>query len=266
MRQPALILSAVLMRPVDAAHAENSGREPIAAGIVEYVLIGRAFRAAVGAVELQRAALGDAAARQLTARHIAASGCRQVDVVDRAVYLVRRGEDQPRIGAVSAQRLQQIERAAGIDGKVLFRIFEARRHRDLSGEMKHGAGLGKRRAQPRAVAQIGHFDLQAGAVLRQQPPQIRFRSGPRETVQDAHPAPLAQQPVGQISADKTRAAGDQRRLARSPSTRLCSRQSHSVKPRDASAARASPTRSTATRPSSQRTSFCRPAASVVRGR
>ena len=54
MRDPALVLGAVLVRPVDAAHAEHGGRETEAAGVIEHVLVGGAFRTAVGAVELQR--------------------------------------------------------------------------------------------------------------------------------------------------------------------------------------------------------------------
>ena len=63
MRDPALILGAVLMRAVDAAHAEHGSREPVAARIIEHVLVGGAFRAAIRAVELQRPGLGDAGAR-----------------------------------------------------------------------------------------------------------------------------------------------------------------------------------------------------------
>src|SRR5690242_7830284 len=47
MREPALVLGAVLMRPVDAAHAEDGGRKSIAARVIEDVLVGRPLRAAI---------------------------------------------------------------------------------------------------------------------------------------------------------------------------------------------------------------------------
>src|SRR5690606_35556606 len=59
VRDPALVLRAELMWPVDAAHPEDDGPEAERTRIVEDVLLGHALGAAVGAVKLQTAILSD---------------------------------------------------------------------------------------------------------------------------------------------------------------------------------------------------------------
>ena len=54
MRNPTLVFIAHLMGAVDAAHSEDHRREPIGARIIDDVLIRRAFRAAIGAVQIER--------------------------------------------------------------------------------------------------------------------------------------------------------------------------------------------------------------------
>jgi len=43
MRNPALIFSATLMRPVDTAHSENVRRQPEETSVVQGILIGGSF-------------------------------------------------------------------------------------------------------------------------------------------------------------------------------------------------------------------------------
>src|SRR2546421_12897984 len=114
MRKPALILGAVLMRPVDAAHAEDRRLETITARVIEHILIGSALRAAIWAVKLQRPGLVDPGARDIAGRHIASPGRLELYVVDRAVNLVGRGEDHTSLAASPAQRFEQGERAERI--------------------------------------------------------------------------------------------------------------------------------------------------------
>src|SRR5438477_5156783 len=61
VRDPALVLGTHLPLTVDAAHSEYRGRHTEAARIIEYILVGRALRAAVGRVEIEGSALIDPA-------------------------------------------------------------------------------------------------------------------------------------------------------------------------------------------------------------
>ena len=60
VRDPTLIFGAVLMRPINTAHAENRRVDPIAACIVQNILIGGALRAAIRTMEAERVGLVDA--------------------------------------------------------------------------------------------------------------------------------------------------------------------------------------------------------------
>src|SRR5207237_8605849 len=53
---PALVLGAHLPLPVDAAHPEYCRRDAETARIIEHVLVGGAFRAAIRRVEVERPA------------------------------------------------------------------------------------------------------------------------------------------------------------------------------------------------------------------
>ena len=168
MRNPALILITELPWTVDTAHAHDRGTKTKDPRIVAGILVGGAFRAAIGAVELQRPGLCNAAARQFAARDITVSRLGQLDVVDRAIDLVGRGEDQPGRVAIPAQCFQQFEGAARIDREVRAGIVEAGRHCDLGGQVKHRADIGHGFVEARRIAQIGNRHPQTQrAVLRQ---------------------------------------------------------------------------------------------------
>ena len=176
MRDPALVLGAVLMRPVDAAHAQHGSRETVAAGVIEHVLVGGAFRTAIRAVKLQRPGLGDAGAGERACRHVAGVAFDEIDVVDRAINLVCRGEDQPRRAAPSPQRFEQFERGGGVDREIVGRIVETGGHGDLRGEMKHRAGFRDGVAQPRGRAHIRDLDPHREPCVARS--QRRLRSEP----------------------------------------------------------------------------------------
>ncbi len=91
MRDPTLILVAVLVRSVDAAHPHDERSQSEAARVIEHVLIRGAFRAAVRAMKIQRSRLCDAVcAHALIAGYIAAGHLDDVDVRQTAVNFVRR--------------------------------------------------------------------------------------------------------------------------------------------------------------------------------
>jgi hypothetical protein len=54
MGNPPLVLSAELTRSINAAHAEDNGRQPVYATVVPDVLVGRPLRAAIGGMEVKR--------------------------------------------------------------------------------------------------------------------------------------------------------------------------------------------------------------------
>ncbi len=64
MGDPALVLRSHLPLAVDAAHPEHERRHAEAARVIEHILVGRALRAAVGRVEIERSALVDSAPRR----------------------------------------------------------------------------------------------------------------------------------------------------------------------------------------------------------
>jgi hypothetical protein len=78
MSEPTLIFGAELVRPINATHPEDDGRDVIRAREIPYVLIGSAFRAAVWSVEIERTKLIDAGS--LVNRLDALRRCPQDDV------------------------------------------------------------------------------------------------------------------------------------------------------------------------------------------
>src|SRR3954469_13376354 len=74
MRHPTLVFAAILMRAVEAAHAQHSCLEPEYAGIVENILVGSAFGAAIGAVKRQRRVLSKTGRDASIARRVARAG------------------------------------------------------------------------------------------------------------------------------------------------------------------------------------------------
>ena len=104
MGDPALVFGAELVRPVDAAHAKDDRRQAERARVVEHVLVGRALRAAVRAVEVERARLSRCRARRPTRpRHVAQAALAQRDIVEVAVDLVRGREQQAAADRASAR-------------------------------------------------------------------------------------------------------------------------------------------------------------------
>src|SRR3546814_12853777 len=65
MRDPALILRPHLPPAVDAAHAQHSGGQIETACIIQPILVRRALGTALGGMEIERAALGDAIGAQM---------------------------------------------------------------------------------------------------------------------------------------------------------------------------------------------------------
>ena len=115
MGHPALVLAPVLVPAVNAGLAENHCPQAERAAVVVHVLVGRALGAPVRSAEVERLILGD----------------RPVEILGLPVDLVGGGENHRRLGCSSANRLQDVERARQVDGKVAERVRQGGGNRDL---------------------------------------------------------------------------------------------------------------------------------------
>src|SRR3954451_4387251 len=207
---PPLVLGAELVGPVDAAHAEDRRAQAVTARVVEHVLVRRPLRAAVGAVEVEPAVLGEAAgAQDLVARLVALPAAGQGEVLHAAVDLVGRGEEEGGGVLPRAHGVQHVEGAAHVDVEVVPGIDQAGGHRHLGREVEDGLDAGHRPPHGERIAHVGHFDGNAVAVGLAQPVEVVLHAGAREVVEQPHAPPRGGDPVRQVGADEAGAAGDQ---------------------------------------------------------
>ena len=106
MGDPTLILCAMLVRSVNAAHAKHDARQAIAACVIQHVLIGCALRAAIRAVERQGAALVDSGSRNFVRWTVTTGSSSQRYVLKCAIHLVRGRKDESGGTAAVAQSLE----------------------------------------------------------------------------------------------------------------------------------------------------------------
>jgi hypothetical protein len=191
-------------------------------------------------------------------RQVAPPLAHERHVLEVAVHLVGRREDDARRGGLRARGLEHVERAARVDLEVLHRVDEAGGDGHLRGEVEDLAAAGDGRAHGGGVAHVLLVHLEPLAVPPAQPGQVLLHAGAREVVEDAHPTSRAQQPVGEVGAHEAGAAGDQHPIPcprahfHAPLQAVAGRpgrsgrSAHTVSPRAASSALACSTRSWAT--------------------
>src|SRR4051812_38956246 len=103
--EPALILRAALVGSVDAAHAEDDCGKAEGAGIIEHVLVGRAFGAAVGAVEIEALIFRNATAADVAIDRLITFAVQpQPDLIEMSINFVGRSKDERRRIGLSANR------------------------------------------------------------------------------------------------------------------------------------------------------------------
>src|ERR1044072_4837214 len=116
MRDPALVFVAVLVRAVNAAHAKHERGQSIGASVVSHVLIGRAFRAAIRTMEIERAAFVDASlADSVIEWRIASRLSGELQIGEIAVDFVRGCKNERRRIIYGAYCFEQIQRTTCID-------------------------------------------------------------------------------------------------------------------------------------------------------
>src|SRR5690606_9716123 len=136
VRDPALILRPELMRPADAAHAEDGASKPAHPRVVENVLVGGALRAAVRSVERARLFPGSAARRDPTSPSPPARrGSLELEPREIAVDRVRRQEENSRLVRRPTRGLEHVGRAERVHLEFVPRRIEAGRDRYLRREV-----------------------------------------------------------------------------------------------------------------------------------
>ena len=190
---PPLVLGAVLVGAVDAALAEHDRVHAEAARVVAHVLVGRAFAAAVRAVEVDRLGLFTGT----------------VVVVELSIHLIRRCKDERRVVVVRADRLQHVERAARVDVEVRVGVEQRGGHRHLAGKMEDGVLV---LHVPRKGARVPHVlfnECDPVGVLGDEPLQVALGARTAQVVEQADvPAVLDQVDRG-VDAQEAGAACDE---------------------------------------------------------
>ena len=199
------------MGAVDATHAEGDGGNSEGAGVVQDVLIGGALGAAIGGVERKGAGLIEPLAQGGGDGLVAAVVDLERDVLEVPVDLVRGGENEPVAARRAADGLEEVEGAAGVDVEIGAGVGDARRDRDLGGEVENGARAAKAGFDRVWIADVAETDLETVAVARAEPGEVSFHAGAGDVVEDAHAAPLGKKMVGEVATDEARAAGDENR-------------------------------------------------------
>src|SRR5436190_6324216 len=159
MCDPSLVFGAELMRTINAAHSEDDCGQTKSPRVVHDVLIGCAFGAAVGAVKIQLLIVTDAGGANLFVyRLIALAVQSQIDVLQTAVDLVSRREDNRwRIAGV-AHQFKEVQRCARIDIEVINRSGETAGHSNLRREMEYCGGLVDAFGQSLGVTGVGDLE------------------------------------------------------------------------------------------------------------
>src|SRR3954469_18644002 len=175
MGEPALIFSAELVRPVNATHAKNYRRQPERSRVVQYVLICRAFGAAVWTVEIEPLIFADAASTNGGINGLVAVAVQtKIDVFQAAVDLVRgRKNDRRRIPQF-AHGFEEIQRSTSINIEIIDWCIEAARNSHLCGKMKYGRGLLHAFRQCSSIARVGDLKLNQIAMFVSQPFRVSF--------------------------------------------------------------------------------------------
>jgi hypothetical protein len=259
---PTLVLVALLVRAVDAAHAEHQGGQAEAPGVVEHVLVGASLGASVRAAELQGTSLADPVVPPgPVPRFVALTPFVDLDVVETAVHLVGRGEQQRGPLVEPAKLLEEGDGAGQVHIEIVERLGHARRDRHLGGEVKDPVDPDESPSQGRAVAHIALVHLQAAGMGVGQPTHVLGHSPAGQVVEHHHVVPGPKEAVSQVGADEPGPPGDEG--ARRPTliphgpARWLLGNGHTVSPRARSSEVAASTWSTATWPPSH------PASSVI---
>ena len=121
VRDPALVFVSELPRTGDTRHPKHYGRDPEGTCVVMDILVGGAFGATIGRIEVQRLRLGNTTAAKLGSKM--------------TVNFIGRGEQNERPVSTPARRFENVERASSVHFEISAGIIERRGDGNLSSEM-----------------------------------------------------------------------------------------------------------------------------------
>src|SRR5690606_17579661 len=96
----------------------------------------------------------------------------QGEILQRAVDLVRAGEDDGLPSSGAAHGFQKVQRAAGVDLKILDRLVQARGDGSLGAEVKHRTGVAYGCREVRLLPQVGDAAMDTAAVPLLEPAEV----------------------------------------------------------------------------------------------
>src|SRR5438309_4558690 len=157
MCYPSLVFRAELPRTGNARHAKHNCGQPENSAVIVDVLIGGAFGATVGRVEIQRLRFAHASL-------IGTSVARWCDgYIARAkmtVNLVGRSKQKKGLAPTLACGFKDIQRTTDVDLKVFTWIINRSRNRDLRRKVVHLGCRLHSAMHERRIANVAHRDLQ----------------------------------------------------------------------------------------------------------
>ncbi len=179
-------------------------------GVVADVLVGGAFGAAVGGVEVEEFGLGDTLEGGVFGA-VAGAFDADRDGFEGAVDLVGGGVEEEGITAGAAGGFEDVKGAEGVDMEVSGGVVDRGGDSDLGGEVVDFGGVMGCIADGCGVADVAFDDFEAAAAgERLEPVEIAGDAGTGQVVEDADVGfGLLQETFGEIGADEARTAGDE---------------------------------------------------------
>src|SRR3954469_11118153 len=207
---PALIFIAKLARTVDAAHAHHGRTQPEHARVVAHVLVGCAFRASIGTMEVERRFLADPGMRDLVRRLATRVAAAHFGAIEKAaVHLVGGRKQNRRIYWRLPHGLEHVQRSASVDGEIFEWLLQTGRYGDLRREVDDSARPTDRRVYGLTIPNVADLDFDAAAVTALEPVCILTCARPGEAIEDQYAVAARRQCRGDVAADKPCATGNQ---------------------------------------------------------
>ena len=204
---PALVFDAHLAGAVDAALPEDHGAQAVDAVVVAHVLVGGAFGATIGGMEVERLAFG--CPLREVAVGVTAVLFDYLDVIHATVDLVGGGIQEDRVIARGARSLEGVEGARGVDLEIAARVGDRRGDGGLGGEVVNHLHAGHRLLQCGRVADVALCEAEILRVLVFEPGKVLVGAAAGEVVEDSDGVVGGDEAVGEIDADEAGATGYQ---------------------------------------------------------
>src|SRR5207249_7683622 len=128
------------------------------------------------------------------------------DIFHSAVDLVGRGKEDRRVDRLGSCCFEDVESTECVHLEVEARVRYGRRYGNLSGQMVNLADIAGSLQHRAGIPDVPFDDLDIVRVVPRQPLGVPPNTQPGEIIEDAHPAALAGQRMGEIGADESGAS------------------------------------------------------------